>query len=75
MVTIPKMEIKSSALDLNVSGTHGFDNKIHYELDFLLSELLELKNRTEPYNEYVKREASGRTRIFVVLDGTTDDLT
>lgn len=73
VVTIPKMEINSSAVDMNVSGTHGFDDKIHYELDFLLSELLELKNRTEPYNEYVKREPSGRTRIFVVLDGTTDD--
>lgn len=73
MVTIPKMEIRSSAIDLNVSGTHSFDNHIHYDMDFAVSELLELKDRTEPYNEYVDRDQSGKTRIFLSIDGTTDD--
>lgn len=73
VLTIPNMEIKSSAIDLNVSGTHSFDNHIDYSMDFALSELLEMKNRTEPYNEYVQRDSKGRTRIYLTMKGTTDD--
>lgn len=73
IVSIPKMEIASSALNLNVSGTHTFDNVIDYELDFAFSELLELKNRTEPYNEFVQRDNDGKTRIYLSMIGTTDD--
>lgn len=73
VVTIPAMEIRSSALNLNVSGTHTFENHINYEMDFALAEVLQLKNRTEPYNEYVQRDESGKTRIFLTMVGTTDD--
>ncbi len=73
VVTIPTMEINSSALNLNVSGTHTFDDKIDYEMDFALSEVLQLKDRTEPYNEYVQRDESGKTRVFITMIGTTDD--
>jgi hypothetical protein len=73
VVTIPQMEIKSSAINLNISGTHTFDNKIDYAIDFALSELMELKDRKEPYNEYVQRDATGRTRIFITMKGTTSD--
>ena len=72
-ITIPNMEIKSSAIDLNVSGTHSFDNHINYAMDFALSELLQMKDRTEPYNEYVQRDTKGRTRIYLTMIGTTDD--
>ncbi|MEZ4721969.1 MAG: AsmA-like C-terminal region-containing protein [Flavobacteriales bacterium] len=73
VVTIPQMEIKSSALDLNISGTHTFNNHIDYAMDFALSELLELKDRKEPYNEYVQRDKSGKTRMYLTIKGTTDD--
>jgi hypothetical protein len=73
LITIPQMDIRSSAIDLNASGTHSFKNEIDYAMDFSLSELVELKNRTEPYNEYVQRDQKGRTRIFITIKGTTDD--
>lgn len=73
VVTIPKMEIASSALNLNVSGTHTFDNVIDYELDFAFSELLELKDRKEPYNEFLQRDNEGKTRIYLSMIGTTDN--
>ncbi len=73
VVTIPNMEIRSSAVNLNISGTHGFDDRIDYKMDFALSEVLTLKDRMEPYNESVQRDAEGRTRIFMTMKGTTDD--
>ncbi len=73
IISIPQMDIRSSAIDLNVSGTHTFNNEIDYAMDFSLNELLELKDRTEPYNEYVQRDQKGRTRIYLTMKGTTDD--
>lgn len=73
VVNIPKMEIASSALNLNVTGTHTFENAIDYELDFAFSELLELKDRKEPYNEFVQRDNEGKTRIYLSMIGTTED--
>jgi hypothetical protein len=73
IISIPQMDIRSSAIDLSVSGTHTFNNEIDYAMDFSLNELLELKDRTEPYNEYVQRDQKGRTRIYLTMKGTTDD--
>jgi len=73
VVSIPTMEIASSALNINVSGTHTFDNVIDYQLDFAFSELLELKDRNEPYNEYVQRDNEGKTRVYLSMIGTTED--
>lgn len=73
IVSIPHMEIKSSAVNMNVQGTHTFDHRIDYHMDFSLSEVLELKDRKEPYNEYVQRDEEGKTRIFLTMKGTSDD--
>lgn len=73
MITIPRMDIRSSAIDLSVAGTHTFDNHIHYDMDFAVSELLQLKERKEPYNEYVERDQDGKTRIYLTMEGTTED--
>ena len=73
VVSIPRMEIKSSALNINASGTHGLDNKIDYRLDFAFSDLLELKDRKEPYNEFVQRDDEGKTRIYLSMMGTAQD--
>ncbi len=47
IITIPTMEIKSSALSVFLSGTHTFDQKIDYEMTLLLSELLSNSFRKE----------------------------
>lgn len=72
-VSIPKMSIRSSAIDMDAEGTHTFNNDIDYSLAFALSEFLTLKDRKEPYNEFVRRDAKGRTRIFMRITGNTDD--
>ena len=39
-ITVPAMEIKSSALSLFISGKHSFNQNIDYKIKLLLSELL-----------------------------------
>ncbi|MEX2597271.1 MAG: AsmA-like C-terminal region-containing protein [Salibacteraceae bacterium] len=73
MITIPQMEIQSSALNLKINGTHSFDNRIDYSFDFAMNEMLTLKDRTEPYNEFVQRDDAGKTRMYLTMKGTTDD--
>lgn len=43
ILTIPLMSIKSSALDLEVSGKHSFDNKIDYRFGFRFRDLKQPK--------------------------------
>jgi len=47
ILTIPKMEIKSNALDVRLSGTHSFANQIDYSFDFRFRELKNIKNSSE----------------------------
>lgn len=73
VISIPQMEIKSSAIDLNVSGTHTFEDEIDYAMDFAVSDVLTLKDRKEPYNEFVQRDNQGKTRMYFTMKGTVDD--
>ena len=47
VLTIPKMEIKSNALDLRLSGTHSFTNQVDYSFDFRFRELKNSGNSSE----------------------------
>ena len=76
-IMIPDMEIKSSALNLQLSGEHSFDNQIDYQMQILLSELLARKNRErrnpqEQYGEIID-DGLGRTTLFLRVTGTLDD--
>ena len=75
IVTIPKMEINSSALSLLLSGTHTFDNLINYDITLLLSELLfkkfKTKNNSSEFGEVVKDDQNF-TAIFLKMSGDKD---
>ncbi|HRG52564.1 MAG TPA: AsmA-like C-terminal region-containing protein [Bacteroidia bacterium] len=75
MVTIPKMEIRSSAINLTTSGTHGFDGKINYRIKLSLNELLSGKaKRAKKENDefgQVADDGLGRTNLFLRMTGTT----
>ena len=75
IVTVPKMEINSSALSLLLSGTHTFDNLINYDITLLLSELLfkkfKTKNNTSEFGEVVKDDQNF-TAIFLKMTGDKD---
>ena len=75
IITVPKMEINSSALSLLLSGTHTFDNLINYDITLLLSELLfkkfKTKNNTSEFGEVVKDDQNF-TAIFLKMTGDKD---
>ncbi len=74
---IPEMDIRSSAIDLKISGEHSFDNEINYGLQVLLSDILAKRNREyrNPQDQYgdLIDDGLGRTTLFLRVDGTMDD--
>jgi hypothetical protein len=76
-VIIPQMEINSSAINLFVSGIHGFDNIYNYKIKLSLSELLSNKLRSGKKNNTApsisEDKNHGRTNIYLSIDGTSSD--
>ena len=78
LITIPEMQIISSALSLIVSGTHSLNNEINYDITLLLSELMSnefRKKNTKINNEFgeIKSNNEGLSAIYLKMIGTTDD--
>ena len=72
IVTIPKMFISSSVLDMNVSGTHTFENDIDYRFDFKFRDLKESKQDSE-FGEIIDDETG--FRMFLKMYGSLDNPT
>ena len=60
LVTIPTMEIKSSALSVFISGSHTFEQEIDYRIKLLLSELMSTKFRKR--NTQIKKTEFGEIK-------------
>ena len=60
LITIPTMEIKSSALSVFISGTHNFEQEIDYRIKLLLSELISSKFRKK--NTQIKKTEFGEVK-------------
>jgi len=76
-VSIPKMEIKSNAINLSTSGTHTFDNKINYKIKLSLNDLLskkakKAKKENDEFGE-IADDGLGRTNLFLSMTGTVDN--
>jgi hypothetical protein len=73
-IYFPSMEIRSSALNLNASGTHDFDNMVDYRLNMLLSDVLGKKVK-EQQTEFglVDDDGLGHTKLFLSMKGPVDD--
>ncbi len=76
-IHIPKMDVKSSALDITCSGVHTFDNEIDYRIKVLMNDLLSKKARKakKENNEFGVEEddGTGKTALFLTMKGTIDD--
>lgn len=78
VINIPKTTITSSAINLDMSGSHTFDNEIDYRFKVMLNELLSQKAKKskkeneeflEDYDEGGKR----RMALFISMKGTVDN--
>jgi hypothetical protein len=77
VISMPKMEINSSAINLTMSGTHDFDNMVDYHFIVDMDEIRAKKAKAaKPQNtEFGVEEDDGghRTRLFISMKGYIDD--
>lgn len=80
VIYIPAMEINSSAINLQLMGTHTFNNDIDYHFTLALADLLASKFKKhikarDNQDEFgpVEEDGRGRTKVFVSLTGTVDN--
>lgn len=77
VITIPRTSIKSSAINMELWGKHGFDNVIDYHIQLLLSEILSKKPRTNKnFDEelsLVENDPENRRSVFIVMSGPIDN--
>jgi hypothetical protein len=71
VMTIPSMSIKSSALDLEASGKHTFDNQIDYRFGFRFRDL---KAKKESEFGEITDDGSGKF-VFMRMYGSLDNPT
>ncbi len=68
MITIPVMDIRSNALNIQASGQHSFDKTYEYHLATRLSELLFNKARSNPDKEFnIALDKEDKRTIFLIL--------
>ena len=80
VIYIQAMQVKSSALNLELMGTHTFDNELDYHFSIVLADLLTAKYlkhnpRHDNQAEFgpVEDDNRGRTKVYVSLTGTMDN--
>jgi AsmA-like C-terminal region len=69
VLQFPKMEIKSSAIDVFVAGVHSFDNQIDYRFDFRFRDL---QHKNDSEFGTVEDDGSGM-RIFMRMHGKLEN--
>ena len=70
-VHIPEMSLESSAMNLAVSGTHGFNSVVDYRIRFRLTEILTNPTHTE-FGD-IEDDGSGGS-FFLRMNGPLDNL-
>jgi len=70
VIVIPKMEIKSNALNITVDGKHQFNNNIDYHFAFRFRELKQKKDESE--FGIVEDDGTG-IKVFVRMYGNLDN--
>jgi len=71
-ITIPYMEVQSSAIDLVLTGTHTFNNEIDYQISVGLTDVLFRKLRRKHQKASAKQQ-NNKMMVFVDITGTTED--
>lgn len=70
-VHIPQMLVESSVMDLELSGTHWFDDRIDHHLNFRLSDLFRRAPGNDEFGPVVD-DGTGM-RVFLHMYGTAGD--
>ena len=71
-VHIPVMEVRSSAMDIELSGTHWFDDRIDHHVNFRLADLFRVGKPARDEFGPIMDDGTGM-RIFLHMYGTAGD--
>lgn len=69
VISIPTMAIESSAMDINLSGTHSFKQEIDYGVNFKLSDLLQTGKEQDEEFGYIEDDGTG-LNVFLKMKGS-----
>lgn len=69
-IIIPKMNIESSALDINIKGEHGFNDSIDYGLNFRLRDVLMKEDKDAAFGTILD-DGTGY-RLYLSMGGTVN---
>jgi hypothetical protein len=69
-IYIPQMAVRSNVTDINISGTHTFDQQIDYRL---VTPLRKKRIRDENAQLAIESDQQGGAKLFLKITGTTDD--
>lgn len=74
VISIPKTSIRNTALNIDVWGTHTFNNEIDYHIQLLISELM-AKKRRQSDDEFgpMENDPENRRSAFILMTGTVDN--
>jgi hypothetical protein len=74
VVEIPKMDIKSSAVNMSLAGTHTFENVMDYKMKVNMSQLLfgNKKSYEDEFGE-VEVDENGGMNVFLTMTGPVDN--
>ncbi len=76
-VILPQMHIKSSAMEMDIAGEHGFNNVFSYHLRLLMSQILakKAKKAKQQNSEFgvIEDDGSNRTSLYLIIAGTPDN--
>ena len=65
VITIPRMEIHSSAITISLQGTHSFDNRIDYYMNFNLNHVLSKKEPITSEYGFIEDAKDGTRMMFL----------
>lgn len=73
-IILPRTAIKNSALNIDIWGTHWFDNRIDYHIQLIINQYL-AKKRKKKESEFgpVENDPENRRSAFILMKGTVDD--
>lgn len=72
-ISIPEMEIRSSASNLMVSGTHTFSQQLDYQITVPLRNFKKEKRDKDEAFGAIEEDNHGTTKIFLTVKGSADN--
>lgn len=75
-IFIPKMRIENNAINLEIEGTHTFENYMKYSMGLSVAELLATKANwiARKAEKRIEKNKNGGLTAYILMEGTPDNL-